>query len=185
MFHKSEIGLAEVVDLALHMTFDNIKTGARWLDPVLPSFITPLLLPFPTSPPSARLGLCCGLALGTLAGSWRARRVLQVRQLIMPMPTQCWIWCPSWCQKPMLKLMLKTVLRCLSPFKIGIHIILEQSVWADLSWNPFRKRIASICFGPNHSGKKFRGKIWIFEKVIFNFSAEIGFFGLTWRVTLL
>ena len=79
----------------------------------------------------------------------------------------------------------RTVFRCLSPFKIGIHISLEQSVWADLSWNPFQKRIASICFGPNHSGKKFGGKIWIFEKVIFNFSAEIGFFGLTWRVTLL
>ena len=78
-----------------------------------------------------------------------------------------------------------TVFRCLSPFKIGIHISLEQSVWANLSWNPFRKRIASICFGPNHSGKKFRGKIWIFEKVTLKISAEIGFFGLTWRVTLL
>ena len=44
------------------------------------------------------------------------------------------------------------------------------------------KRIASICFGPNHSGKEFRGKIWIFEKLIFDFSAEIGFFGLIWRV---
>ena len=78
-----------------------------------------------------------------------------------------------------------TVFRCLSPFKIGIHIYLEQSVWAESSWNPFRKRIASICLRPNHSGKKFRGKIWIFEKVSFNFSAEIGFFELTWRVTLL
>ena len=78
-----------------------------------------------------------------------------------------------------------TVFRCLSPFMIGIHIYLEQSVWAELSWNPFWKRIASICFGPNHSGKIFWGKIWIFEKVIFNFSAKIGFFGLTWRVMLL
>ena len=67
---------------------------------------------------------------------------------------------------------VKTVFRCLSPFKIGIHISLEQSIWAELSWNPFWKRIASIVFGPNHSGKKFWGKIWIFEKVIFNFSAE-------------
>ena len=33
--------------------------------------------------------------------------------------------------------------------------------------------------------KKILGKIWIFAKVIFNFSAEIGFFRLTWRVTLL
>ena len=78
-----------------------------------------------------------------------------------------------------------TVFRCLSPFNIGIHISLEQSVWADLSWNPFRKRKASICSGSNQSGKKFRGKIWIFEKVTFKISAEIGFFGLTWRVTLL
>ena len=44
--------------------------------------------------------------------------------------------------------------RCLSPFMIGIHISLEQLVWAELSWNPFQKRIASICFGPNHLGKK-------------------------------
>ena len=36
--------------------------------------------------------------------------------------------------------------RCLSPFKIGIHISLEQSVWAELSWNSFRKCIASIFF---------------------------------------
>ena len=79
----------------------------------------------------------------------------------------------------------RTVFRCLSPFKIGIHIYLEQSVWAELSCNPFWKCIASICFGPNHSGKKIQGIIWIFEKVIFNFYAEIGFFGLTWRVTLL
>ena len=79
-----------------------------------------------------------------------------------------------------------TVFRCLSPFKIGINISLKQSVWADLSWNPFKRRIASICFGPNHSGKKFQAKIWIFAQVIFNFSSdEIGFFGLTWRVTLL
>ena len=57
-----------------------------------------------------------------------------------------------------------------------------------LSWNVIKfifKRIASIYFGPNHSGKKFRAEIWIFEKVIFFFSAEIWFFGLTWRVTLL
>ena len=79
----------------------------------------------------------------------------------------------------------RTVFRCLGPFKIGIHIYLEQSVWAELSWSPFWKRIASICFGPKHWGKKFWGKIWIFEKVIFNFSAEFGFFWLTWRVTLL
>ena len=50
---------------------------------------------------------------------------------------------------------IRTVFRCLSPFKIGIHIYLEQSVWAELSWNPFWKRIASICFEPNHSGKKY------------------------------
>ena len=75
----------------------------------------------------------------------------------------------------------KTVFRCLSPFNIS----LEQSVWADFSWNPFQKRITLICFGPNHFGKKFWGKIWIFSQVIFNFYAEIGFFGLTWRVTLL
>ena len=37
----------------------------------------------------------------------------------------------------------KTVFRCLSPFKIGTHTSLEQSVWADLSWNPFRQRRAS------------------------------------------
>ena len=49
----------------------------------------------------------------------------------------------------------KSRFRCLSLFKIGIHISLKQSVWADLSWNSFRKRIPSICFGPNHSGKKF------------------------------
>ena len=52
---------------------------------------------------------------------------------------------------------LKTVFRCLSPLKIGIHIYLEQSVWAELSWNPFQKRIASILFGPNHSGEKNLG----------------------------
>ena len=82
------------------------------------------------------------------------------------------------------KLIIK-VFRCLSPFKIGIHISLEQSVWAELSWNSFGKRIALICFGPNHWGKKNRAKIWILEKVIFFFSAEMLFFGLTLRVTLL
>ena len=72
-----------------------------------------------------------------------------------------------------------TVFRCLSPFKIGINIYLEQSVWADLPWNPFQKPIAS-----NHSRKNCQGNIWILAKVIFNFSAKIRFFGLTWRVTL-
>ena len=62
-----------------------------------------------------------------------------------------------------------TVFRCLSPFKIGIHIFLKQSDWADLSWNPFPKCIALICFGPNHFGKTFRGKIWIFCKSYFQF----------------
>ena len=36
-----------------------------------------------------------------------------------------------------------------------------------------------------YSGKFFGGKIGIFVKVIFNFSAEIGVFGLTFRVKLL
>ena len=30
--------------------------------------------------------------------------------------------------------------------------------------------------------KKIGGQIWIFVEVIFNFSSEIGFFELTWRV---
>ena len=42
------------------------------------------------------------------------------------------------------------VFRCWSPFKIETNIYLEQSFWADLSWNPFWKCIASICFWPNH-----------------------------------
>ena len=61
------------------------------------------------------------------------------------------------------------VFRCLSPFKIGIHISLEQSVWADLSWNPFPKGIASICFGPNHLGKKISGKNLDFCQSFFQF----------------
>ena len=35
------------------------------------------------------------------------------------------------------------------------------------------------------SKKKIQEKIWIFEEVSFFFTAEIGFFGLTWRVMLL
>ena len=58
--------------------------------------------------------------------------------------------------------------RCLSPFRTRIHISLEQSVWAELSWNPFRKRIASICFGPNHS-KKISGQNLDFWKSYFQF----------------
>ena len=63
--------------------------------------------------------------------------------------------CPAECWRHSFRDQHITRFRCLSPFKIGIRISLEQSVWADLSWNPFRKRIASICFGPNHSGKFF------------------------------
>ena len=55
------------------------------------------------------------------------------------------------------------------PFKIGINIYLEQSVWAELSWNPFRKRIALICFGPNHSGEKISGQNFDFWKSYFQF----------------
>ena len=50
---------------------------------------------------------------------------------------------------------IKTVFRSLSPFKIGTNISLEQSVWADLSWNPFRKCIASICLWSNQPGNCF------------------------------
>ena len=70
------------------------------------------------------------------------------------------------------------------PFRDQTHISLEQSVSADLSRNTFRKCIASICFGPNHSAI-FLMEIWIFEKVIFNVTLKIWFFGLTWRVKLL
>ena len=69
----------------------------------------------------------------------------------------------------MCSLVCRTVFRCLSPFKIGIHISLEQSVWADFSWNPFQKCIASICFGPNHSGKKFGMDFFDFCESYFQF----------------
>ena len=80
---------------------------------------------------------------------------------------------------------LRSRFRCLSLFKIGIHISLEQSVWADLSWNQFRKRIAAICFGPNHSGKLFGGHFSIFAGFWIKFWFKIGCFTLTFRVTLL
>ena len=79
----------------------------------------------------------------------------------------------------------KSRFRCLSLFKIGIHISLEQSVWADLSWNPFQKCIASICFGPKHSGNFFGGHFSIFAGFWNKFRFKIGWFTLTFRVTLL
>ena len=74
-----------------------------------------------------------------------------------------------------MELCTKTVFRCLSPFKIGIHISLEQSVWAELSWNPFWKRIASICFGPHHSGKFVGAKFWFLKKLFSISPLKLGF----------
>ena len=65
------------------------------------------------------------------------------------------------------ELLQKTVFRCLSPFKIGINIYLEQSVWADLSWNPVRKRIASIW--TKSLRKKISGQNLDFSKSYFQF----------------
>ena len=64
------------------------------------------------------------------------------------------------------------------------HSFGKISVSLFFMWD-FQKRIRSISLWPNHWGKKILRKIWIFVEVIFNFSSEIGFFGLTWRVPLL
>ena len=118
----------------------------------------------------------CLLLLTVLLTSLGPQSITQCQQ-VFPCCTVYLAW---------LVLGARTGFRCLSPFKIRKkNIYLEQSVWADLTWNPFWKHIASICLWPNHSGNFFNGNLLFFVEVIFNFSLEIEFFGITWRVTLL
>ena len=69
----------------------------------------------------------------------------------------------------------KTVFRCFSPFEIKTHFTWEKSVCADFLCETFKNVYVQL-FIAKPLRKKFGGKIWIFVKIIFNFSSEIVFF---------
>ena len=81
--------------------------------------------------------------------------------------------------------LIKTVFRCLSPLEIENPHFFGMIRLNSFFMQDFQKQIGSVVLGPNHSGKFFLGKIWIFVKVTFFDPSEIGVLGLTWRVTLL
>ena len=83
-----------------------------------------------------------------------------------------------------LKLRPRTVFRYLSPFKIGINIYLEQQF--ELICHEIKLKNVQLQFVLDQTTQeKISGQNLYFSQRFFNFSAEIVFFGLTWRVTLL
>ena len=151
---------------------------------IVACFCIPTILKCPAWHCRKRFGFCCSskAKIGPIWYIWYLKPLCHVSCVMCHVSEETpmmWDWiCFLFVYLHCIMWLHITVARCLSPLTIGTHISLEQSVWADLSWKPFRKRIASIFVGPNHSGIFFKWKFGFLWKLFSISFLEFGFLDL-------